>query len=105
MGISVCCAVDAPHNCHVFLLTKLYRALAKHESSRGRIDSARQLLEKGIEITPLHAPLYHSLAELEARVFNIEGLAKLNKRTAEIFSSDAMSPPLSSTKRTKAKQS
>lgn len=46
-----------------------------------------------MEINPLHAPLYHSLAELEARVFNIEGLAKLNKRAAEIFQSDANAPP------------
>ncbi len=63
---------------------------------------ARELLEKGTEISPLYAPLYHSLAELEARVFNIEGLAKLNKRTAEIFPSDAMAPPPSSTKRMQA---
>ncbi|KAL7527981.1 hypothetical protein ACHAXR_003317, partial [Thalassiosira sp. AJA248-18] len=76
--------------------TELYRALADHEISRGRIDSARELLEKGIEINPLYAPLYHSLAELEALVFNIDGLAKLNKRTAEIFSSDATAPPPSS---------
>ena len=102
--------------------TELYRALADHEISRGRIDSvssriclfalcrccyspfshftlykpqpqARELLEQGIEINPLSAPLYHSLAELEARIFNLEGLAKLNKRTAEIFPSDAMAPP------------
>eukprot|EP00581_Thalassiosira_minuscula_P016001 CAMPEP_0183720522 /NCGR_PEP_ID=MMETSP0737-20130205/13113_1 /TAXON_ID=385413 /ORGANISM="Thalassiosira miniscula, Strain CCMP1093" /LENGTH=1088 /DNA_ID=CAMNT_0025950397 /DNA_START=204 /DNA_END=3470 /DNA_ORIENTATION=+ len=81
---------------------ELYRALAEHEINRGKIDSARELLEKGIEINPLHAPLYHSLAELEARVFNIEGLAKLNKRTAEIFSSDATAPPPSSSKRMQA---
>jgi hypothetical protein len=44
----------------------------------------------------LHAPLYHSLAELEARVFNIQGLAELNKRAAQIFHNNAMeSPPLS----------
>lgn len=85
--------------------TELYRELAKHESSHGKIDSARQLLEKGIDINPLHAPLYHSLAELEARVFNIEGLANLNRRTAEIFPSDALSPPPSSAKRMQAKQS
>lgn len=63
---------------------------------------ARELLEKGIEINPLYAPLYHSLAELEARVFNIEGLAKLNKRTAEIFPSDAMAAPPSSSQRMQA---
>lgn len=41
---------------------------------------------------PLNAPLYHSLAELEARVFNLEGLAKLNKRVAEIFNNNALIP-------------
>lgn len=50
-------------------------------------------MEKAIEISPMHAPLYHSLAELEARVFNIEGLAKLNKRAAELFHADASSSP------------
>ena len=72
---------------------ELYRALAEYEIGRGKIDDARELLESGIGVNPLYAPLYHTLAELEARVFNIEGLAKLNKRTAEIFSSDAMAPP------------
>eukprot|EP00804_Cyclotella_cryptica_P026116 CCRYP_013017-RB/>CCRYP_013017-RB protein AED:0.05 eAED:0.05 QI:1151/1/1/1/0.8/0.66/6/25/770 len=74
--------------------TDLYGALAEHEISRGRINSAREILEKAIEINPMHAPLYHSLAELEARVFNIEGLARLNKRAAELFQTDAtLSPP------------
>jgi hypothetical protein len=41
----------------------------------------------------MHAPLYHSLAELEARVFNIEGLANLNKRAAELFQTDATAAP------------
>lgn len=57
---------------------------------------ARELLEKGLEVDPLHAPLYHSLAELEARVFNIQGLAALNKRASKIFTNNALeSPPLS----------
>ena len=43
-----------------------------------------------MEVNPLHAPLYHSLAELEARVFNLEGLAKLNEKAAAIFNHDAM---------------
>lgn len=54
---------------------------------------ARELLEKAIEINPMHGPLYHSLAELEARVCNIEGLANLNKRAAEIFQTDATASP------------
>ncbi|EED89168.1 predicted protein [Thalassiosira pseudonana CCMP1335] len=78
--------------------TELYQALADHEISRGKIDSARELLEKGIEINPLHAPLYHSLAELEARVFNLEGLSRLNKRAAEIFQADATAPSNASSK-------
>jgi len=41
----------------------------------------------------MHGPLYHSLAELEARVFNIEGLANLNKRAAKLFQTDATTPP------------
>lgn len=56
------------------------------------------MLEKGLEINPLHAPLYHSLAELEARLFNVDGLAKLNKRAAILFNSNALVPPPSSSK-------
>lgn len=74
----------APHS------VKLLCALAEYEVSRGRINVARQLLEKGLEIDPLHAPLYHSLAELEAMVFNIEGLAQLNKRAAKVFNANAV---------------
>jgi hypothetical protein len=54
---------------------------------------AREILEKGIEVNPLYAPTYHSLAELEARVFNVEGLAKLNQRAAKIFSNNSMQQP------------
>ena len=71
----------------------LYCALGELEVRRGRIDEARAVLEKGLSIDPLHAPLYHSLAELEARVFNLDGLAKLNKRAAEVFNSNALVPP------------
>ena len=59
---------------------------------------ARTLLEKGLEVNPSHAPLYHSLAELEARVFNIEGMAQLHKRAAEIFNTNALEPPPASMK-------
>lgn len=58
---------------------------------------AREIFEKGMEVNPLHAPTYHSLAELEARVFNVEGLAKLNKKAAEIFNNNAMQPNPSTT--------
>jgi tetratricopeptide (TPR) repeat protein len=74
----------------------LYRAYGEYLVRNGEINKARNVLEKGLEINPTHAPLYHSLAELEARVFNLEGLAKLNKRAAKIFSNNAMEPTASS---------
>lgn len=55
-------------------------------------------MERGLDINPLYAPLYHSLAELEARLFNVNGLAELNKRAAKLFNSNALvSPPSSAT--------
>jgi hypothetical protein len=45
-----------------------------------------------MEFNPLHAPLYHSLAELEARVFNVEGLSRLNQRASKIFNKNALEP-------------
>lgn len=57
---------------------------------------AREIFERGIEVNPLHAPIYHSLAELEARVFNVEGLARLNRKAAEVFNSNALEPSPSS---------
>lgn len=68
---------------------ELYRALGDSLIGSGKIKEARQVFEKGIEIDPLHAPLYHSLAELEARVFNLDGLAKLNRKAAAIFNTNA----------------
>jgi len=77
---------------------KLYCALAEYNIERGKINAARTLLEKGLEVDPMHAPLYHSLAELEARVFNLEGMAQLHKRAAEIFNTNALEPPPASMK-------
>ena len=68
---------------------RLYRALGDTLVRLGKIVEARQVLEQGITIDPMYAPLYHSLAELEARVGNVEELARLNKRTASIFSTTA----------------
>lgn len=77
---------------------ELYCAVADYEFNRGKIDKAREFLEKGLHVDPLHAPLYHKLAELEAQVFNLEGLAQLNKRAAEVFNNNALIPPPASTK-------
>jgi hypothetical protein len=58
---------------------------------------AREVFENGMEMNPLYAPLYHSLAELEARVCNVAGLSRLNRRAAEVFNNNALEPaPLSS---------
>jgi hypothetical protein len=44
----------------------------------------------------MYAPLYHSMAELEARICNLEALSRLNKRAAELFNNNALEPaPLS----------
>jgi len=72
---------------------ELYRALGDSLVRKGKINEAREILEKGLEVDPRHAPLYHSLAELEARVFNVEALSKLHKRTTEIFNANALEPP------------
>ena len=49
-----------------------------------------------MEFNPLYAPLYHSLAELEARVFNVEGLSRLNQRASKLFNKNALEPAPSS---------
>lgn len=72
---------------------KLYHALGDSLVRKGKIDEAREILEQGITVDPRHAPLYHSLAELEARVCNVDGLASLHKRASEIFNTNALEPP------------
>ena len=67
----------------------LYKALGDALFAQGKVSEAREIYERGMDMDPQHAPLYHSLAELEAQVFNVEGLAKLNKRAAKIFTPDA----------------
>jgi tetratricopeptide (TPR) repeat protein len=86
-GIECCPTNNAPH---------LYRALGDALVRQGKILEAREVLEQGIDVDPMYAPLYHSLAELEARIFNVEGLAKLNKRAASIFNNNVLEAGLSS---------
>jgi len=74
----------------------LYKALGDGLVRRGKINEAREIMEQGIELDPMYAPLYHSLAELEARVFNIDALAKLNKKAASMFNTNALEPAPSS---------
>lgn len=75
---------------------ELYRKLGDHLVARGKINDAREVYEKGMEFNPLYAPLYHSLAELEARVFNVEGLSRLNKLASKLFNKNALEPAPSS---------
>jgi tetratricopeptide (TPR) repeat protein len=75
---------------------RLYGALGDALVRKGKINEARDVFENGIAIDPMHAPLYHKLAELEASVFNLEGLSKLNKRATQLFNSNALEPTQSS---------
>ena len=59
----------------------------------GRFDRARDLFEEGLRLDPLSAGIYHSYAELEASVFNLQGLSALNRRAEEVFSNNAEMPP------------
>lgn len=72
---------------------ELYRKLGDYLVGKGKVEDAREVFEKGMELNPMYAPLYHSLAELEARVFNLEALSKLNRRAAELFHTNALEPP------------
>jgi tetratricopeptide (TPR) repeat protein len=76
----------------------LYLTLGNDLLVQGKIVDAREVFEKGLEVNPLFAPLYHSLAELEAKVFNLEGLSKLNKRAAQVFPKDAVESSKESSK-------
>lgn len=69
---------------------ELYRRLGEYLVQKGQFNDAREVLEEGMEINPLYAPLYHSLAELEAMVFNLEGLARLNQRATKLFQRNVM---------------
>lgn len=71
----------------------LYCELGDHLVNKGKINDAREIMEEGLRIDPLYAPLYHSLAKLEARIFNIEALSNLNKKAAALFQSNALEPP------------
>jgi tetratricopeptide (TPR) repeat protein len=71
---------------------ELYRKLGDHLLGQNKINDAREVYEKGIETNPMYAPLYHSLAELEARICNLEALSRLNKLTNELFNNNAMEP-------------
>ncbi len=71
---------------------ELYRKLGDHLLGKGKINDARDVYEKGIEANQMYAPLYHSLAELEARICNLGALARLNERTNELFNNNAMEP-------------
>ena len=75
----------------------LYKALGDSFIRQNNFLEAREIYEQGLVVDPLNAPLYHALAELEALVFNVAGLAKLNARAAAVFQTNALeTPPASS---------
>jgi len=76
---------------------QLYDKLGGMLVSTSKIQQARETFERGLEVDPTHAPLYHSLAELEARVCNVQGLADLHRRASNIFNPNALEPPATST--------
>jgi len=82
---------------------ELYRSLGDSLVRKGKINEAREIYEQGINVDARYAPLYHSLAELEARVFNVDGLAALHKRAAAIFNTNALEPPATSSELLSAK--
>jgi Tfp pilus assembly protein PilF len=76
---------------------ELYRELGEYLVGQGKINDAREVFEEGMDRNAMYAPLFHSLAELEARICNVDGLARLNKRAAQLFNRNALEPaPLSS---------
>jgi len=76
---------------------EVYRRLGEYLVRKGQYNDAREVFEKGMEYNQLYAPLYHSLAELEARVCNLEALSRLNRKASELFNGNVMQPLKSST--------
>ncbi|KAJ1458022.1 hypothetical protein M885DRAFT_514602 [Pelagophyceae sp. CCMP2097] len=55
-------------------------ALAALQVRRRAYNAARHTLEDALLVASTHAPLWHALAELEAKLGNIDGLAQLHRR-------------------------
>lgn len=69
---------------------KLYKTLGENLVRQRKMIEAREIFEKGISVDPTYAPIYHALAELEASLFNVEGLAALHRRTKELFDTNLL---------------
>ncbi|KAJ8601861.1 hypothetical protein CTAYLR_002671 [Chrysophaeum taylorii] len=59
-------------------------ALSGLKIARRDFDAARTILDRGIDEAPRDARLWHAAAQLEARLGNLDGLAKLNKRARRL---------------------
>ncbi|CAN0044715.1 unnamed protein product, partial [Phaeothamnion confervicola] len=52
--------------------------------------AARAIFERGLAVDPHHAPLFHELAQLEALVGNVEGLARLDRLARRLYPEDVL---------------
>lgn len=69
---------------------KLLQVAGDFYTKYGRYEQAREHFSEGLSLDPLSATIYHSWAQMEASIFNLEGLQELNKRAVKLFSADAL---------------
>ncbi|GMI22132.1 hypothetical protein TrCOL_g12458 [Triparma columacea] len=71
---------------------KLLKVAGDFFTKYGRYEQARALFSEGLDLDDTDASIYHSWAQMEASIFNLEGLNELNKRAVSLFSTDALAP-------------
>ncbi len=50
----------------------LYKVLGEIEAKHGFYSEARSILQRGLELDPSYAPLYHAAALHEAKIGNLD---------------------------------
>jgi ferric-dicitrate binding protein FerR (iron transport regulator) len=68
----------------------LYRAWAIAEEGEGNYAAARAAFAQGLAADPQHAQLYHAWARMEAKLANLDGLAKLDEHARRHFGGGAL---------------
>jgi len=71
---------------------KLLQVSGDFYTKYGRYDRARELFSEGLSLNDADPKIFHSWAQMEAMLFNLDGLNELNKRAVKIFSADALKP-------------
>jgi len=66
----------------------LYKLLGSLQASDNDVEAARISFERGLQIQPDYAQIYHAWARLEARLLNWQALAELNRRALAAFPPD-----------------